>query len=160
MMIESPLGVLRLRPERPDDEAFRFALFCESRPDLALLPEPARGRILPMQFRAQALGYRAQFPQARYDIVELAGLSAGRIARDDAGGVLHLIDIALAAPLRGRGLGILLMRALMDEAKAAGRPMRLAVADRNPAVRLYLRLGFVAVDRRDADTVMEWRAPG
>src|ERR1700679_2664408 len=36
--IASPLGPLRLRREVPGDDGFRFALFCESRPELAMLP--------------------------------------------------------------------------------------------------------------------------
>lgn len=158
--IASPLGTLHLRPERPEDAAFRFALFCEARPDLALLPAALRDGIMQMQLRARDLGHRQQFPQARYDIVALGAEPVGRIAWDQGGGVLHLIDIALIAARRGRGVGTALMRALMAEARAAGCAMRLSVASGNAgAARLYRRLGFATVEERAADAVMEWRAP-
>ena len=43
--IPSPLGLLTLRPEHADDEAFRYALFCTSRPpewDMAPLDPQVR----------------------------------------------------------------------------------------------------------------------
>lgn len=156
------LGPLTMRPETSADEEFRLALFAQSRPDLALLPEPVRASIVPMQFRAQIAGYRAQFPAARYDILERDGERVGRLVHDRSQNELHLIDIALLPALRNQGLGTAVLHALMNDARAAGIAMRLAVAEGNPAARrLYERLGFVAIERRPADTVMEWRGgPG
>jgi ribosomal protein S18 acetylase RimI-like enzyme len=154
--ISTPLGRATVRPETSEDLEFRLALFAQSRPDLALLPEQVRAGIVEMQFRAQIASYHAQFPGARYDIVELDGRAAGRIVSDESDGLLHLVDIALPAALRNRGLGTAIMQALMDSAKASGGVMRLSVADGNPARRLYGRLGFGEVARHVAYTVMEW----
>ncbi len=157
--IASPLGLLRLRPEQVRDEAFRFSLYCESRPDLAVLPPPVRDGILRMQFNAQTSGYRTQYPGARYDIVELDGEPVGRVVRDYTDGSLHLVDIALLAARRRGGAGTALMRAMMDEAAAAGMAMRLMVAGDNPdAARLYLRLGFVSLGQHGAHIAMTWHA--
>jgi ribosomal protein S18 acetylase RimI-like enzyme len=157
MPIASPLGTLRLRPEQAGDEAFRFALYCDSRPDLAVLPPPVRDGIMRMQFNAQTSGYRGQYPEARHDIVELDGEPIGRVVRDYADGSLHLVDIALLAARRRGGAGTALMRAMMDEAAASGIAMRLMVASDNPdAARLYLRLGFVSMGQQGAHVAMAW----
>src|SRR5712671_5701863 len=56
--IASSRGLLRLRPEREDDLAFRLRLFGDSRPDLALLPlDPAaREQLMMLQFRNVGIG--------------------------------------------------------------------------------------------------------
>jgi ribosomal protein S18 acetylase RimI-like enzyme len=157
MPIASPLGVLRLRPEQAGDEAFRFALYRDSRPDLAVLPPPVRDGIMRMQFNAQTSGYRTQYPGARYDIVELNGDPVGRVVRDYTDGSLHLVDIALLAARRRGGAGTALMRAMMDEAASAGIAMRLMVAGDNPdAARLYARLGFASLGQQGTHIAMTW----
>src|SRR4051812_16733139 len=80
--------LLRLRPEQETDLAFRYRLFCESRPaEFALLQlEPAAfEQLMGFQFQAQTVSYRANFPQARFDIIELDQAPIGRIVVDRPG---------------------------------------------------------------------------
>jgi len=156
-------ALLRLRPEREDDQEFRFRLFCDSRPpELALLPldRAAFEQLMRFQFRAQTVSYRGQFPGARFDIVELAGTPIGRIVVDRSADRLLIVDQALVPPMRNRGIGAAIMRALMDEAGTAGRPVRLTVASTNdPSMRLYRRLGFAPIATAPLYLELEWRAP-
>ena len=150
--VNSPLGVLRLRRETGADEAFRFALFAGTRPDLALLPEPLRAQILRQQFSAQNAGYSAQYPEALLTIIELDGAPAGRLAVADAPDALQVIDVAIAGTLRGKGLGTALLRALHEKV-----PLRLHVSISNPgAMRLYTRLGFVVIAESETGLEMRW----
>jgi ribosomal protein S18 acetylase RimI-like enzyme len=159
-IIDSPRGLLRLRPETEADQAFRFRLYGDSRPDLALLPAHARDQIVMLQFCAQSIAYRAEFPQARFDIIERAGMPIGRIVVDRPGTMVHLVDQALSPPYRNLGIGSAIMRALMDEAERAGLPLRLQVASHNEAARrLYARLGFSAIVIGATDSQLEWCAP-
>jgi ribosomal protein S18 acetylase RimI-like enzyme len=161
--IASELGPVRLRPEQDHDHAFRFALFCETHAaEFALLPlEPAAlEQLLSLQFRAQTASYRANFPNARFDIIELDDTQIGRIVVDRPGDHLHIVDQAISSSLRNRGLGSTLMRALMDEANRAGQVVRLKVAAANQgAMRLYGRLGFVPVVTEPLYVEMQWPAP-
>jgi RimJ/RimL family protein N-acetyltransferase len=161
--IGSALGVLRLRPERDDDQAFRFRLFCDSRPaEFALLPlDPAAmAQLMRLQFQAQTVSYRADFASARFDIIELDHRPVGRIVVDRPGDQLHIVDQAIVPPLRNRGLGTTIMQALMDEARRIRLPLRLKVASTNdPSMRLYLRLGLVPIATEPFYIEMEWRAP-
>ncbi len=162
--ISSPLGALRLRPERVGDQDFRFRLFCDSRlPEFALLAQhvgpAAYEQIMHMQFQAQTTSYRAQFPQARFDIIELDGTPIGRIVVDRPGTEVHIVDQAVVPAMRNRGIGTAVMRALTDEAAEAGLPVRLKVASSNdPSMQLYLRLGFVPIETAPLYIEMEWRA--
>lgn len=154
-------GPLQLRPERDDDEAFRFELFCKSRPpewQMAGFDPDLLRQLMHQQFRAQTVGYRAQFPEARFDIIELGGKPIGRIVVDRPGALLHIIDQAIVPELRGRGIGTSIMTSLIEEAGHRGIPVRLKVAsDNDPSMRLYLRLGFVVIETTEAYLEMEWR---
>jgi RimJ/RimL family protein N-acetyltransferase len=161
--IGSALGVLHLRPERDEDDAFRFKLFCESRPaEFALLQlDPAAfEQLMRFQFQAQTFTYRANFPDARFDIIERDSAPIGRIVVNRPGTMLHIVDQAIVPALRNRGIGTAVMKALMDEAGQAGLPVRLKVASTNdPSMRLYLRLGFVPIHVEPLYIEMEWQAP-
>ena len=147
------------RPERPDDAAFRFALFRASRPPaerLEGLPPDLADRLFRHQFDGQAASYRAAHPAARHDIVEVDGLPVGRIVTELTATVLTLVDIALVEAWRGRGLGTRLVAAMIEEARDAAVPMRLRVMAGNAdAMRLYARLGFVVVEAGAVDVAME-----
>jgi len=158
--MSSPAGDLILRPERDDDEAFHFALFCASRqPEFAQLLAPAvLEPIMRQQFHAQTVSYRGRFPRARGDIVEMAGKPIGRILVDRGDQVLHIVDQVIAPELRNRGIGTTIMRALMDEARRTDRGVRLGVAAANlGALRLYRRLGFRPVETKEHYQWLEWQ---
>src|SRR4051794_4189819 len=131
VVVPSPLGPLRLRAETPDDEGFRFRLFCDSRlPEwYAVEIEPGlREQLMRHQYAAQTMTYRARFPRARFDIVELDGEPIGRIVVNRPGSMLHVIDLAIVPARRRLGAGAAIMRALMNEAACSGLPVRLKVA--------------------------------
>jgi ribosomal protein S18 acetylase RimI-like enzyme len=155
-------GVLRLRPERAEDQDFRYQLFRVSRnPEFALvLAPPVFEQVMRHQFHAQTVGYRTQFPQAHFDIIELSGQPIGRIVVDRPGTMMHIVDQAIVPQLRGRGIGTAIMRAIMNEAQAAVLPVRLEVESENdPSLRLYERLGFVPIETLPFYMRLEWRPP-
>jgi GNAT superfamily N-acetyltransferase len=111
------------------------------------------------QFRAQAQGYRANYPRARFDIIERDGVPIGRIVVDRSGAFVHIVDLALLPAERNHGAGSAIMHALIREAGEVGRPLRLTVAAGNDAaMRLYLRLGLAPIASEPPYIEMEWRA--
>jgi GNAT superfamily N-acetyltransferase len=157
--IPSPIGMLRLRPERLEDRDFCYRLFCESRPpQFAVLAPAAVRQVMTYQFHGQNLNHLARFPQASVDIIELSGEPIGRLVVDRSAAVLHLVDLAIVPQWRGRGGGTAIMRVLMDEARAAEVPVRLEIAaPDDPSVRLYLRLGFMPIETAPFYTRLEWQ---
>lgn len=81
------------------------------------------------------------------------------IARSAPGEPFPEVLLAVASHLRGRGVGLSLMKALVACAEAAGVPgLCLTVSERNEvAVRLYGRLGFAVTGRRGAGLVIMTR---
>jgi ribosomal-protein-alanine N-acetyltransferase len=84
-----------------------------------------------------------------YSVTEtdLAGFVLVRLA---AGGC-EVLSLAVGEAWRGRGVGRALLDAAIDRARATGATVVfLEVAEDNPAAqRLYRKLGFSAVGRRD-----------
>jgi len=161
---EAPAAVrFALRPEVEADAPFRLALFQASRGpgwDQVPLPADMLAQIMAQQFQAQIQGYRAAYPGARLEIVTVDAEPVGRLATDRGADALHLIDIAVVPERRGQGIGEAILRALMDEAAAAGAPVTLHVArDNLAAQRLYHRLGFVATAMDETHLALRWPAP-
>jgi GNAT superfamily N-acetyltransferase len=154
-------GRVRRRPERAADEGFRFDLFNGSRApgeDLAALDAPLRERLMRQQFCGQNASYRANYPDARFDIVEHAGAPIGRIVTARTPDAVLIVDIALIASWRGQGIGASLVNDVLIEARAAGLPVRLRVSANNAqALRFYLRLGFTLIESSAIDMRLEWR---
>ena len=71
-----------------------------------------------------------------------------------------MIDIALLTSERGKGTGGKIMRDILDEALAAGKPVRIHVLKNNRAMHLYERLSFRPIGDTGVYYLMEWVPPG
>jgi len=69
------------------------------------------------------------------------------------------LSIALQALYRGQGLGSQLLARLLADAQPRHAAVCLSVSPANPAVQLYQRFGFVAVESSDSSITMlkRWR---
>jgi GNAT superfamily N-acetyltransferase len=123
-------------------------------------PETEREAFLDGQFRAQLASYRAQFPGSDHMLVCLGGEPVGRLWVARTADQLLVVDLALLTANRGSGLGTTLLRRLIEEAQAAGVPVRLSVDRDNPrAMTFYRRVGFRPVGGDELRVRMEFRAP-
>lgn len=141
---------LRLRPAGPTDEPFLRNLFAEERAGqftTAGLSGPILDQVIAQQYRSQAAGYAAQFPDAISLIVTKSGRAIGRLLLHCAGQPWHIIDIALLPAACGRGLGAEIIDALEAGARQHGvGALTLSVLATNEAARrFYLRQGFAEV---------------
>jgi ribosomal protein S18 acetylase RimI-like enzyme len=116
-----------------------------------------REAFLDQQFAAQSAHYAAHYPTARFDIIELGGKPIGRFYVDIWPSQIRIVDIALVAEQRGSGIGTSLIRNVMEEGRAAGKPVTIHVEAYNPALRLYERLGFQPLGTNGVYILMEWR---
>jgi ribosomal protein S18 acetylase RimI-like enzyme len=154
---------VRLRPAAAGDEEHLYRVYASTRQEeLAPLgwAEAEREAFLRMQFTAQDRYYRAQFPEASYQVVLAGERPAGRLYVDRRPDEIRVLDIALLPEHRGGGIGSALLRDLFAEARARGVPVRLHVERSNPALRLYTRLGFEPIGERIPYLLMEWRPDG
>ncbi len=160
--MSAPGNAITFRPIQPEDEAFLYELYASTRErEMAQVDwsTDQKEAFLRMQFRAQHEFYQEQFPDARFDILEMVGRPVGRLYVHHRKDEIRLIDIALLPGHRGAGLGTRLMKELLDEAGEAGKPLRIHVEQFNPALRLYQRLGFSKIEEQGVHWLMEW-SPG
>jgi ribosomal protein S18 acetylase RimI-like enzyme len=150
---------LALRRVVPDDRALLLAVYASTRAEeLAVTgwPEETKAAFLAQQFDAQDTHYRAHFPDASQDVILVDGEPAGRLYVDRREDEILLVEIALLPAFRGRGAGGELLRAVISEAEAAGKPVSIHVERENRALGLYERLGFRPVGEHGVHLRMEW----
>jgi ribosomal protein S18 acetylase RimI-like enzyme len=150
---------LVFRPIRDDDQEFLYRLYASTRQDeFRWLPldAAAQERLLRLQFTAQHQHYQQHYADASFDLILLAGQPIGRLYVRRGATELHIIDLALLPDYRGAGIGGNILRRLMTEAAATGKPVRFHVQHNNPAVRLYSRLGFRMIGDTGVHALLEW----
>jgi ribosomal protein S18 acetylase RimI-like enzyme len=154
-------NILTLRRAISEDDEFLLALYGSTREEELAQVEWAEGQkaqFLRWQYELQRSEYQTRFPDADYYVVLLDDQPAGRIWTGSDDQQIRLLDIALLPEFQNRGAGTMLLRALMDEAALAKKPLRHMVFVLNSdAHRFYERLGFVIIDDLGAYKHMEWR---
>lgn len=134
-----------LRPATEADRDFLLEVYGSTRePELARVPwdEAAKRAFVEQQFEAQDAHWRAHYRDTTWDVILTGDEPAGRLYVARWEREIRIVDIALLPEFRGRGIGTALLRALMDESDAAGKPLTIHVEAGNPAHALYERLGF------------------
>ena len=85
---------------------------------------------------------RAEFRLDAAAIVECDGQPVGVIKVLQDGTTWTIEQFQVAPEHQGKGLGTTVLRAVIADARASGALLRLSVLKKNPAARLYARLGW------------------
>jgi ribosomal protein S18 acetylase RimI-like enzyme len=151
-----------LRPFRDEDLELLFRVYASTREEeLAPVPWTAeqKAAFLHMQATAQHAYYQENYRGADWLVIEHFGVPVGRLYVHRREKEIRLVDITLLPEHRNHGIGSDLLRELIAESTAAGKPLRIHVEKNNPALRLYERLGFVSIADKGVYHLME-RPPG
>ena len=142
------------------DQRFLYQLYASTRQqemELVAWTAEQKESFLMMQFQAQHVFYMEQFDKAEFLIVEKDGQAAGRIYIDRRENEIRLIDIALLPAFRNQHLGTALLREIMKEGQDSMLPVSIHVEKNNPAMQLYLRLGFTPIEDQGVYDLMSWQ---
>ncbi|GEM_PF-739292 len=149
------------RSETPEDEAFLRRMIIATVTEELMAwnwPEPMRSQLLELQYRGRRQSDR--HPGASSEILLLDGAPAGWLVVAESGDEIRIVEIMVAAEVRGRGVASRAIRELFAQADASGKYVRLAVATGNSrALALYERLGFRKTGADEVQVFLE-RAPG
>jgi ribosomal protein S18 acetylase RimI-like enzyme len=147
-----------LRPVSDTDRAFLVEVYASTREDeltQVAWDDGTKRAFVEQQFGAQDAHYRANYPGATLDVIEVDGVAAGRLYVHRGESDIRIMDIALAPAFRGRGIGTSLLRELMEEADSSARKLSIHVEMNNPARSLYDRLGFKPAGEHGVYVLME-----
>jgi ribosomal protein S18 acetylase RimI-like enzyme len=149
---------IHLRAATGDDLAFLAGVYASTREE-ELRPVPWSGEqklaFLRMQFEAQHAEYHGRYPDASFEVIELDGTPAGRLYVHRRDHEIRIVDISLLPDHRGNGAGTSLLENLIRESESVGKPLTIHVETRNPALRLYQRLGFRPIGETGVYLLME-----
>jgi GNAT superfamily N-acetyltransferase len=152
--------VVAFRPIEPGDEPFLRRLYASTREE-ELRPVPwtpaEKAAFLRQQFQAQHAYYQEHYTGTRFEVVLRDGQPIGRLYVARWADEIRIVDITLLPEHCGAGIGTGILRDLLAEAAAAGKPVRIHVERQNPAWRLYERLGFAPIEDKGVYYLMEWR---
>jgi len=138
------------------DEVFLFKVFKSARIEEFIqmnMPEEQLDMLMLMQFRAQQMSYRSQYPSATHHIIEIAHRQAGYIIIDEQGDEIRLVFIALLPDFRNQGYGTSILEQLQQNASL----IKLQVIEQNPARQLYHKLGFTEQLQSSPYVMMQWK---
>src|SRR5215212_2524831 len=112
---------LSFRPITDADLEFLARLYASTRQEeLAQVPwsDEQKAAFLRSQFELQHAWWREHYAGARFDLVLLDGVRAGRLYVDVWPREVRIVDIALLPEHRGTGLGTRLLEGVFAEADA------------------------------------------
>ena len=92
------LLTLRLARDNADDAAFLFALFAATRSaEMEVMPIDAKAKdfLLRAQYRSMTETYRREYPNARWEVVEIEGEPVGLLITDIGSACVTYVDIAI-----------------------------------------------------------------
>jgi GNAT superfamily N-acetyltransferase len=150
-----------VRPAQPGDEELLRAVYASTREgELAVVnwDDAQKDAFVRHQFAAQHRWYTERYEKASFDVIVVDGQAVGRLYVARWAEEIRVVDIAVLPDYRNRGIGSALLRDLMAEAAAVGKPLSIHVERFNPAVRLYARLGFAPAGDAGVYLLMRWSA--
>lgn len=162
-MAAASVTAIATRPQQPADRDFLSLLYrsfrWEELAPLAHWSDADKIAFLDQQFAAQYAHYAAHYPASEFLIIQADGAPIGRLAIDRTSPhEIRIVDIGLLPDWRGRGVGSGFLHRILDEAGKADKAVTIHVEQTNPALTLYRRLGFTAIEARGPYWLMEWRA--
>jgi len=154
---------ITLRPIADADLPFLGRLYASTRQEELSVtgwPQEQIDVFLAQQFGAQHKYYSENYRSASFDLIldPDSGEPIGRLYLDRREQEFRIVDIALLPEWRGRGIGGGILRGLLEEAGRAGKRVSIHVEHNNPAMSLYLRLGFRHIDTNGVYHLMDWSA--
>ncbi len=151
---------ITLRPVTPADEPFLSNLYGTTRAwerEYAGMGEAQWQAFVTSQYTARKEHYDKFFGNAQNSIVLLDGKPIGRHMVLRTENEYRLVLTELLPECRGNGVGSRLVKDVLAEGEAAGKPVRLQVAKLNGPLALCKKLGFVKTGSNDLYYQLEWR---
>lgn len=150
--------MVKLRSVEEKDGSFIEMVYRSTREaelNLTDWTEQQKKTFIKMQTMAQLAEYKEKFPGAAFRVIIYKKKDAGRFYTWENENEIRLIDITLLPQFRGKGIGNYLLMELIKRSKKTQKKISLHVEAINPALQLYLHLGFVHIKNNGRHYYME-----
>ena len=141
---------LQLREPESDDDAILFEIYLTSHGGELVaainLPETQKKQLLELQFRAQEMSYRKNYPGADFWMIETEGKAIGFVYLETMSHAVRIINLGLLKEFRSQGIGSDVLQDIISFANSNCLSVILQVQNSNPAFNLYKRMGFKVID--------------
>jgi ribosomal protein S18 acetylase RimI-like enzyme len=114
---------------------------------------------LESQFSAQYQHYNLVYVGAKFRIIRQGNEPIGRLVLFSNAHDIRVVDISFLPAWRNLGIGSSLLNSIFEEAQTTHKTVSIHVEQFNPALALYLRLGFTKREEHGPYWLMEWH-PG
>ncbi|MFC1997302.1 GNAT family N-acetyltransferase [Chloroflexota bacterium] len=151
--------MISFRPFVEADLEFLYQIYASTRQDELALVDwtfTQKEGFLHMQFDAQHQYYQEHYSEAEFQIVLYDDQPCGRLYLSRWETEFRIVDIALLPEFRGQGIGSTILKDILVEAGSQKLPVSIHVEQFNPAMRLYLNLGFKKIDETGVYHLMKW----
>ena len=148
-----------LRPVTDADREFLLAVYASAREiELAMVPwdHEMKRVFVENQFDAQTSYYSSEFPDARHDIITLAGEQVGRVYVNHGSEQISILDITVLSQYRCRGIGSAVVDALVAEARESDRSVGIYVENSNPSKEFFMLRGFELKEEDGVNLRLVW----
>lgn len=108
--------------------------------------EEQKLNFLQMQFRSQQTYYIENYQNAKFQIIESDHHVIGRLYTFETNNEFRIVDITLLPEFRRNGIGSKILEDIFIETQKKHQNVTIHVERNNPALKLYLRLGFLVIE--------------
>lgn len=150
--------MILLKKAEPKDEAFLESVYRSTREEELKLTgwsDIQKDAFIHMQFKAQYAEYKTRFTDALVQIIVFKKKNAGRFYTWEGEKEIRLLDITILPQFRGKGIGTYLLKELVKKGDTYKKKISLHVESHNPALQLYVRLGFIHISNNGRHYYME-----
>ncbi|AWW00930.1 GNAT family N-acetyltransferase [Arcticibacterium luteifluviistationis] len=117
--------------------------------------EAEKEAFIDQQFGSQHSHYQTHFGDGNFDVILQGEVKVGRLYLRENEAEILIIDIAILSKYRRQGIGNFILKNIIEEAFQKKKPVKIHVEKNNPALSLYYRLGFKAIEDKGVYLYME-----
>jgi ribosomal protein S18 acetylase RimI-like enzyme len=150
--------MIELRPVEEKDDSFIEKVYRSTREEelnFTNWDEYQKQAFVKMQSVAQVAEYKTKYPGAAFQVIIYKKKDAGRFYTWENENEIRLIDITLLPQFRKKGIGSFLLEGLIKRSEKVQKKISLHVDPVNPALKLYLRSGFIHLRNNGRHYYME-----
>lgn len=151
---------ITLRSVTAEDREFLLRVYAAGREvELSVLPfdDVQKRAFCEHQLDAQTTYYEEKYPHATHDIILAGGEPVGRVYVNRRDKLISILDLAVLAEHRKKGVGTYVVKSLQDEAATSDKRVGVYVETFNPSQKFFRDLGFELVESDEMNLYFEWK---